>query len=109
MRMTIFVMLRALPSWLALEREARDRIAGEALGAGLADSAVSMRFFDAEAFNGTCSDIAVFEAEEPAQWYFAFERLRDSALFATPYFEVRDIIPAYEDGYRQFEASLTAN
>ncbi len=106
MKMTVFLLLRALPAWLALDREARDAIAGQALEEALADGKVSMRFFDAEAFSGACSDVAMFEADDPGQWYFAFERLRDSALFATPYFEVINIIPAYEDGHRQFEASL---
>ena len=106
MKLTIFLLLRALPAWLALDRETRNRTAGQALEEALANGAVSMRFFDAEAFSGTCSDVAVFEADDPGQWYFAFERLRDSALFATPYFEVVNIVPAYEDGFRQFEASL---
>jgi hypothetical protein len=33
------------------------------------------------------------------------ERLRDTDLFAKPYFEIVNIIPAIEDGFRAFEQS----
>ena len=101
MRLTVFLMLEAAPSWLALSRAERDRIAGEALG-GLG---VRLRHFDAEAFHARISDVAMIEADDPADYYFAIERLRDSPLIASGHFRVAEIVPAYEDGFRQFEAA----
>ena len=49
--------------------------------------------------------MAVIEAEDPKDCYCAMERLRDSPLIAKAYFEMVDIIPAYEDGFRAFEAA----
>lgn len=40
---------------------------------------------------------------------FAIERLRDSPLFAVPYFELVDILPALEDGYLDFEQATSVS
>ncbi|MFW8634325.1 darcynin family protein [Cribrihabitans pelagius] len=61
-----------------------------------------MRFYNAEAFTARVSDVAVIEAETPQDYYFAIERLRDTALIARGYFSVVEIIAAYENGFRQF-------
>lgn len=103
-RFTIFMLLEALPAWLKLGRNERNRIAGDALALSLAGLDVNHRHYDAEAFSGRCSDVAVFETNDLAAYYDAVERLRDSALFAEPYFRVVDIIPSLADGYRGFEA-----
>lgn len=47
----------------------------------------------------------MFETDDLRDYYFAVERLRDSPIFAHPYFEIVDIIPAIEDGFRAFEAA----
>lgn len=92
-----------LPSWLRLSRADRNAIGSTALADALKDDAVTIRNFDAEAFTGFCSDVAVFEADDLIDFYFVMERLRDSALFAKPYFELVQIVPAIEDGFRHFE------
>lgn len=101
--LTLFLHLRALPAWLALSRSERHRIGAEAIGHALADTGVTYRHFDAEAFSAACSDIAVLEAADHGGLNRVMERLRDSAIFARPYFEVVSIIPAMEDGFRHFE------
>ena len=60
---------------------------------------------DAEAFTAQCSDVAVFETPDLPTFYRAVERLRDSALFTTPYFELVQILPSIENGFRHFEQS----
>lgn len=102
-RLSFFVCLRALPSWLRLPRPERDRIATEALGAALEGRGVTMRHFDAEAFSADCSDIALFEAEEALSFNRVMEALRDTPLFTEPFFELVRIIPAIEDGFRHYE------
>ena len=100
---TIFVLLRALPDWLALTRDQRRHVGEAALLTALKGSGVTLRHFDTEAFTAFCSDISVFEADDMTKFYAVMERLRDSPLFATPYFDLVQILPAIEDGFRHFE------
>lgn len=104
MKMTVFLLLRAAPGWLQLGRKERGRVADTALG-GLKSLGVTLRYFDAEAFSARCSDVAMIETDDPKDYYFAMESLRDSPLIAKGYFEVVDIIPAFEDGFRAYEAA----
>ena len=103
MTWTIFVTLRATPSWLQHTPAERDGIASQCLAEVMADDSVSMRFFDAEAFCGECSDVAVFETTDLLAYYFTMERLRNTPLISTPYFEIVSIIPAVENGFRLFQ------
>lgn len=103
----VFMHLRTTPAWLALSRQARRDIATPAFAGALAESGVSFRYFDAEAFHGRCTDIAFFETDDLWAYYFVVERLRDSQLFSTPYFEVVDIVMSVEEGFRAFEAQET--
>jgi hypothetical protein len=101
---TIFMALRARPEWLRLSRQERSDIAEEAMATALDGLQVRIRHFDAEAFSSLCSDISLFETDDLEAYYFAIERLRDSAIFSKPYFDVVAIVPALEDGFRNFEA-----
>ena len=103
MQLTAFLHLRALPTWLALVGTQRREIGTAALQHALPDTSVTLRFFDAEAFHGRVSDVAMLTADSPQDYYFAIERLRDTALFTTPYFTIIDIIPAFENGFGAFE------
>ncbi len=100
---TIFVLLRALPSWLALSRIQRREIGETAMKVALGGTNVTHRHYDAEAFSAFCSDIAAFQTDDLNAFNTAMERLRDSPIFALPHFELIAIIPAIEDGYRHFE------
>ena len=79
MTLTIFLLLRADPSWLRLTRDQRAQIADKSLAAHFSTPGLRLRHFDAEAFHARISDIAVIEAEDPQAYYFAVEALRDSA------------------------------
>jgi len=103
MTWTVFVLLRATPDWLAQSEQDRETISQSCLGQAMVDDRVTMRFYDAEAFSAPCSDVAVFETRDLGAYYFVMERLRSTALFSTPYFEVIQIIPAIEDGHRVFQ------
>ncbi|MFD3247268.1 darcynin family protein [Rahnella aquatilis] len=100
---TVFVLLKTTREWLRLERSERNRIADTVLSTVLPDNKVTLRMFDAEAFTTKCTDVAMFEAEDMESFYFAIERLRDSELITKPYFEMVDIIPSIENGYKAFE------
>ena len=104
-RFTIFVLLKTLPAWLSLPRPRRGEIAAAAIAEALKSEPVTVRHFDAEAFTALCTDVAVFEAADLMAFYFVMERLRDSPLFTTPYFEIVGIVPGIENGFRRFEAA----
>lgn len=106
---TFFIHLRATPAWLALSREGRAAYVEEAVRPIFArHPAVTARFYDAEAFSGRCSDMAVIEARDLRQYRFLIDALRDEAFFGLPYFEVLEIIPAVEDGYRDYDREVGA-
>ncbi len=103
-RYTFFMLLRSTPDWLRLSREDRQRFLGEHVKPVFARyPAVPMRFYDAEAFSGRCTDIAVFETDDLEAYTFLIDGLRDTAFFSRPYFEVLDIVPAVEDGYVEYD------
>lgn len=104
MTYTVFILLRATPAWLRLTRDQRRALSEQHLGGALAASpGIQVRHFDAEAFSAFCSDVMTVETDDPGAHYFFMERLRDTPLLNEPYFEVVQVIPAIEDGYRQFE------
>lgn len=104
MKMTVFLLLNASPGWLRLPRAERSRIAAAGLEPFTLNG-LSLRLFDAEAFHAGYSDVAMIEAETPEAYYFAIEQLRDTALITEGYFKVAGIIPAYENGFRTYEAA----
>lgn len=102
-KLTVFMLLRSSPAWLALSREARSRFTDETLKPIFGRyPAVAMRFYDAEAFSGRATDIAVFETSDLRSYYFLIDALRDTPFLGLPYFEVLDIIPAVENGHVEY-------
>jgi hypothetical protein len=107
LKTTVFMLLNALPAWLRLDRTQRRAFHAEVVAPILAAyPAVRMRYFDAEAFSGRCSDIAAFETEDLQAYADLIEALRDTAFFGAPYYEVVEIIPAIENGYLDYEARM---
>ncbi len=107
---TIFMLLASQPSWLQLGRKARQEFIAAKVAPILARyPAVTLRFFDSEAFSGRCTDVAVWETTDLRRYGFLIDALRDTAFFAAPYFVVVDIIPALEDSYADYDAALAEN
>ncbi len=102
---TILLMMTATPAWLSLSREERGAFNTNVVEPLLGRYAerVQVRFFDAEAFAARCSDFVIFTALDLKAYYFLIEELRDTAMFAAPYFVVNDVIIGLENGYRAFE------
>ena len=100
---TVFVLLKTTVSWLRLSRDKRKAIADKVLSDVLVNTDVTLRMFDAAAFTTRCTDVAMFQAKDMQSFYFTIERLRDSVLITEPYFELVEIIPTIEDGFRLFE------
>ena len=45
----------------------------------------------------------MIETTDLVAYYEFMERLRDSPMITTPYFQITQIVPTIEDGFRQFE------
>lgn len=102
---TVFMLLRSSPAWLAKDRAARGAFVETIVRPIFAARPeVSMRYYDAEAFHGRCTDLMVFETADLLAYNDLIEALRDTDLLGgVPYFEVVDVIPALEDGWRAYE------
>lgn len=102
-KLTFFMLLRSSPAWLALSREARAEFIEATVRPIFGRyPEVSLRFYDAEAFTGRATDVAVFETRNLRAYYFLIDALRDTPFLGLPYFEVLEIIPAVEDGYLEY-------
>jgi hypothetical protein len=53
--------------------------------------------------------MAVFETSDLRAYAFLIDALRDTPFFGLPHFEVLDIIPAMENGYRDYDAATGVN
>ena len=106
-KLTFFMHLRSSPAWLALSREARAAFIKATVRPIFARyPEVTLRFYDAEAFTGRITDVAVFETTKVRAYYFLIDALRDTPFLGLPYFEVVDVIPAIEDGYQEYTDAL---
>jgi len=100
---TIFMSLRTERAWLALTRQQRQDFLATTVRPILARyPQVRLRYYDAEAFSGRCTDMAVFETSDLGAYQFLVDGLRDSPFLGLPYFAVVDIVMAVEDGYRAY-------
>jgi len=109
MKMTIFMLLNATPTWLSLSRPQRRAFLTDIVQPILAaHPATRMRYFDVEAFTGRCSDIVAFETEDLQDYSDLVDSLRDTAFFNAPYYEVVDILPGIENGYQAYDERLAA-
>jgi hypothetical protein len=105
--LTFFMLLRSSPAWLAKARTERAAFIAEHVRPIFARyPQVRMRFYDAEAFTGRATDVAVFETADLRAYYFLIDALRDTPFLGLPYFEVLDVIPAVEDGYVEYNEEM---
>ncbi|MFM7347080.1 MAG: darcynin family protein [Tagaea sp.] len=96
---TVFMSLRATPTWLALEP--KDRFAfleAEIVPILRRHAGVRLRFFDAEAYSADVSDVAVWETDDLRAYRKLVDDLRETRFWGA-YFDVVGIVPAVENDY----------
>jgi Darcynin, domain of unknown function len=97
--LTFFMMLKTTPTWLQLTPADRFAFLGSTIKPILAaHPTVKLRFYDAEAFSGRVSDIAVWETADIQGYQSLVEALRETAFWGT-YFDVIEIVPTIENAY----------
>ncbi len=100
---TIFMSLKTQGAWLALDRQQRQDFLGATVRPILTRyPQVRLRYYDAEAFTGRYTDMAVFETADLKAYQFLVDALRDTPFLGLPYYEVVDIVMAVENGYRAY-------
>lgn len=103
------IQLTALPAWLSLSRQQRHCVIDEQVEPALAaHPGCRVRWIDAEAFTATCSDVMLVDFTDIRDWNHLWEQLRDSSLFAEPYFGLDSLIVGIEDGYLDYEHTMVS-
>ena len=96
---TIFMHLKTTPEWLALAPPERFQFLGDVVVPILKrHSDVRLRYFDAEFFTTSLSDVAMWETESLADYQGLVEDLRETP-FWDRYFLVEQIVPAGENAF----------
>ena len=98
---TFFMLLKATTHWRALDTDAQRTVFDQALVTvfnGYPE--LRMSRFNAGAFHGRCTHVIVWELTDGAdvwQYEAAVDALHAQPFFATPLFEIIDVIPGVED------------
>jgi hypothetical protein len=101
---TVFMLLQATAHWLALDRAQRDAQYDSALMQVFNRfPSVRLRYFDASAFHGRCSEVLVWETTDMPEYRDAVDALRAHPFLGKPFFEILDVIPSVPDGWREFD------
>jgi hypothetical protein len=96
---TVFMLVRTTRAWLDLAPKERFAWLGEVVAPILGrHPAVSMRFFDSEAFTARFSDVVMWETADILQYQAVVEELRETN-FWDGYFEVVEIISSIENAF----------
>jgi Darcynin, domain of unknown function len=96
---SIFMHVKTTPEWLRLTPPERFAFADAHVRPLLAaHPAVSMRFYDAEAFSATSTDVLVWETDDLMAYQSIVEGLRETLFWGT-YFDIVDIVPAIENAF----------
>ncbi|WP_111307643.1 darcynin family protein [Confluentibacter sediminis] len=101
---TILVLMNATPKWLSLTREQRSEFVEKELTPIFVrvSKTVSVRLFDSEYFHASVSDFMIVTTTNLDDYKLLIELLRDTKVYAAPYFEIKDIIVGQENLFKDF-------
>ncbi|MGF6772393.1 chlorite dismutase [Paraburkholderia sp. GAS199] len=98
--LTVFMLVKTLPEWLALPVDERFRLLAEHVEPILKAHAdeVTMRFYDIEFYSARVTDIWVWDAKSHHAYELVVEALRETP-FWDRYFQIVEILPGVENAY----------
>ncbi|MCS7459637.1 Darcynin 2 [Paenibacillus doosanensis] len=100
-------MLEVDAAWLALSREKRREYAAELYEIiGRYADHVRVKYFDADAFSGRCSDFVLCETGDTAAYHRMWEGLKDSAAFSRGYYRIKDVLYGIQNAYQDYETQV---
>jgi hypothetical protein len=102
MNYTILILVNATPQWLSLQRSERDHFVENEIRpifAKYGDSC-KIKLFDSDFTNPSISDFMIVETEDLQAFGFMMGYLRESKTFATPYFELKELIVGVPNNFR---------
>ncbi|MBD0379560.1 darcynin family protein [Paenibacillus sedimenti] len=101
------VLLEVDHTWLALPREARREYASELYEIiGHHADEVKVRYFDADAFSGKCTDFVICETQHIAAYYNMWEALKDTQAFSGGFYRIKDVIYGIQNAYQTYEIEV---
>lgn len=101
---TILVLMNATPQWLTLNREERSEFVEKELTPIFVrvSKTVNVQLFDSEYFHASVSDFMIVSTSDLDDYKLFIELLRDTKVYGTPYFEIKDIIVGQENLFEDF-------
>lgn len=86
------VSIKANPSWLALQRDARDKHWQDA-STVIKEyiNKVTFQYYDCDAFHAHLSDMIICETKEPLLYHHLWDRLKDTSLFSEAFYSITDV------------------
>ena len=97
--LTVFMLVRTTPNWLALTPSERSAFVDDHLRPILtANPAVGLRYFDAEFFSARITDVLVWTTPDVPTFQPVVESLRETPFWGT-YFEVVEILTGIEEAF----------
>jgi hypothetical protein len=97
---TVFMLVKSLPEWLAFSPDVRFRLLAEHVEPVLKRYAddVRLRFYDVEFYATRVTDVWVWEARSHHGYQLLVEALRETP-FWDRYFAIVEILPGVENAY----------
>lgn len=101
---TILVLMNATSDWLSLTRDERSEFVEKELTPIFVrvSNTVSVQLFDSEYFHASVSDFMIVSTTNLDDYKLFIELLRDTKVYGTPYFEIKDIIIGQENLFEDF-------
>ncbi len=97
--MTIFMLVRTTPEWLAIPPAGRfDFLESTVRPLLKQHPTVTFRFYDAEFYNARVTDVLVWDVADRHAYELVIEGLRETA-FWDRYFQIVEILPSVENAY----------
>ena len=105
---TILILMNATPKWLSHTREERGNFFEKKVIPVFqkVSKTVKVQLFDSEYFHAKVSDFMIVTAASLDDYKLLIELLRDTKIYAEPYFEIKDIIVGQENAFEDFNESL---